>query len=106
MNEVAFIILSAICGLILGLFFFGGLWWTIKTSITSKHPALLMLSSLIIRICVVLVGFYYVSQGSWKRILGCLTGFIAAKFIVTRFTKPESEKSNNNSNEADNAHKP
>ena len=96
MSEITFIILAAFSGLLLGLFFFGGLWWTIKKSITSKHPALLMLSSLIIRIGVVLIGFYYLSQGSWKRILGCLVGFIIAKFIVTRLTRPESEKRKNN----------
>lgn len=105
MNEITFMILALVLGLILGLFFFCGLWWTIKKSITSNHPALLMLSSLIIRIGVVLVGFYFFSQGSWKRILGCLVGFIIAKFIVTRLTRPESEKSNNTRNEADNAHK-
>lgn len=105
MSEITFIILAALSGLILGLFFFGGLWWTIRKSIVSKHPALLMLSSLIIRFCVVLAGFYYISLGSWKRILSCLAGFIIAKFIVTRLTRPESEKIDKKNKEADNAYK-
>lgn len=104
MNEIVFIVLLLFCGLVLGLFFFVGLWWTIKKSMVSRHPALVLLSSLIIRICVVLIGFYYISQGNWKRILSCLAGFIIAKFIVTRLTKSEPEKKDNHSSEADSAH--
>lgn len=104
MNEITFMILSLFCGFVLGLFFFVGLWWTIKKSMVSRHPALVLLSSLIIRICVVLIGFYYISQGNWKRILSCLAGFIIAKFIVTRLTKSAAEKKDNNISEADSAH--
>jgi len=104
MNEIIYMVLSLFCGLILGLFFFAGLWWTIKKSMISKHPALLVLSSMIIRICVVLIGFYYISLGNWKRILSCLAGFIIAKFILTRLTKSEPERKDNNSSEADSAH--
>lgn len=105
MNELTFIILSVFGGFLLGLFFFAGLWWTIKKSIVSKHAALLMLSSMTIRVCVVLSAFYYISLGSWKRILGCLAGFVLSKIIVNRWTKRESEKGTKNSGEPYNVYK-
>lgn len=105
MNEFIFIVLAAFGGLILGLFFFAGLWWTIKKSVVSKHPALLMISSLMIRFCIVLIGFYYISLGDWKRILSCLAGFIIAKFLVTRLTKSKDERQSDNKGTADNAYK-
>jgi len=40
MNDTGMIILTFISGFILGLFFFGGLWWTTKRAMFSKMPAL------------------------------------------------------------------
>ncbi len=91
MNEVLFMILAFIMGLILGALFFGGLWFTVKKTITAKIPAIWAIGSFFLRVSVVLIGFYFVSDGSWQRLLICLVGFILARFIVTYLTKPKKE---------------
>ena len=74
-------------GILLGLFFFGGLWWTTKKGLLSKTPALWFLTSLFVRIGIVIIVFYYLSRGHWERALICLIGFIIARTIIMRITQ-------------------
>lgn len=83
-NEPLIWIWAASVGVLLGLFFFGGLWWTIRKGLTSKSPALWFLGSIVVRTAVVVAGFYFVSGGAWERILACLLGFIVARFVIVR----------------------
>ncbi len=86
MNEFGLILLTLISGLLLGIFFFGGLWWTTKRGLLSKSPALWFLGSLLIRMGITVVAFYFISRDHWERALICLLGFIVARFIIMRFT--------------------
>ena len=88
MNETLLMILAFIAGLALGALFFGGLWFTVKKTIAAKTPAIWAIGSFFLRVSIVMIGFYFVAQGSWQRILICLLGFIEARFIVTYLTKP------------------
>jgi len=92
MNEIVYMILAFIVGLFLGIIFFGGLWFTVKKLVTSKIPALLFLGSFILRVGITLTGFYYISSGSWQRLLICVAGFITARYSVIYFTKSNNEK--------------
>jgi F1F0 ATPase subunit 2 len=92
MNEIVYMILAFIVGLLLGTIFFGGLWFTVKKLVTSKIPALLFLGSFILRVGITLTGFYYISTGSWQRLLICMAGFIIARYSVIYFTKSNKEK--------------
>ena len=92
MNEIVYIILAFIVGLLLGTIFFGGLWFTVRKLVTSKIPALWFLGSFILRISITLIGFYYISSGSWQRFLICVAGFITARYSVIYFTKSDNEK--------------
>ena len=92
MNEIVYMILAFIVGLFLGIIFFGGLWFTVKKLVTSKLPALWFLGSFILRVSITLIGFYYISTGSWQRLLICVAGFITARFAVIHFTKLSEEK--------------
>ncbi len=78
-------LLALLVGLLLGGFFFAGLWWTIQKGLTAKHPALWFLGSILVRTAVVLVGVYLVSDGKWERMLACLVGFVLARFLVMRY---------------------
>lgn len=40
MSEILYMILAFVMGMVLGLFFFGGLWITIKKAIATKIPAI------------------------------------------------------------------
>jgi len=92
MNEIVYIILAFIVGLLLGTIFFGGLWFTVRKLVTSKIPALWFLGSFILRVSITLIGFYYISSGSWQRLLISVAGFITARYSVIYFTKSNKEK--------------
>ena len=78
-------------GLTLGILFFGGLWFTVKKALTSKKPALWFVGSLILRLGITLLGFYYITMEDWRRLLLCLFGFLIARFMVMRYTKHKDE---------------
>ena len=86
MNEPLQMALMLAAGMLLGGLFFGGLWWTVLKGLASKQPALWFGASLLMRSAIVLAGFYYLAGPHWQRLLACLTGFIAARVIVTRLT--------------------
>ena len=88
MNETVMLVLSGLAGGLLGVLFFGGLWWTVRKGLASPRPALWFLGSLLIRTAVILASFYLVGRGDGKRLLVCLLGFIIARFVVMRLTRP------------------
>jgi F1F0 ATPase subunit 2 len=92
MNETLFMVLAFTAGLFLGILFFLGLWVTVKKVVIAKIPAIWVFVSFFLRVSIIMIGFYYVSQGSWQRLLLCVLGFIIARFLVTRFTKSMDEK--------------
>lgn len=87
MNEIGWLAVALVAGLLLGAVFFGGLWWTVRKGLTAKHPALWFLSSMLLRTGVTLGGFYLVGDHDVWRLLACLAGFIAARLMVTRLTR-------------------
>lgn len=86
MNELLFgpLLLTAMFGGLLGIVFFGGLWWTVRKSLASTQPALWIFASLLLRLGLVLAGFYLLAGDQWQRWLACLSGFFVARLIVTR----------------------
>lgn len=92
MNDLLSMMLSFAAGLLLGAFFFGGLWWTIRKGLSSPRPALLFLGSAVLRMGVVVAGFYFVSNGQWQRLLACLSGFIIARLAVTWLTRGKQKE--------------
>lgn len=87
MNDPLTLILACAAGVALGTIFFGGLWWTIRKGVTSPRPAIFFLTSVVLRMAIALVGFYFVSGGQWQRLLACLLGFVAARLAVTWLTR-------------------
>jgi F1F0 ATPase subunit 2 len=79
--------LAALSGIVLGVVFFGGLWWTVRRGMLSTAPALWFSGSLLIRTAAALGGFYFVSQGEWQRLSACLLGFLLARFVIIRKTR-------------------
>jgi F1F0 ATPase subunit 2 len=86
-SETSRLITALIAGLMLGAIFYGGLWWTVRRSVSSKTLSLWLIGSFALRAIIVVSGFYFVSQGDWRRLLGCLLGFVVARIGVTRLTK-------------------
>jgi len=87
MTEALNPVLATVAGVLLGVMFFGGLWWTVRKGASSQQPALWFLCSLLLRTSTALVGFYLVGRGHWERMLACFLGFVMARYIVTRLTR-------------------
>jgi len=81
-TEIALLLVAALAGAALGVFFFGGLWWTVRVIVSSPNAGLVQFVSLLVRMAVALLGFYAVGGGHLGRLLACAAGFLAARMIV------------------------
>lgn len=81
---------ALLAGAALGAVFFGGLWWTVQRAAVSAAPARWFLGSLVVRTVFVLAGFYAVGAGQPARLALCLLGFVLARAIVLRCTRPSA----------------
>jgi F1F0 ATPase subunit 2 len=103
MNEALSLALAWAAGGSLGAIFFGGLWWTVRKGVSSERPALWFVASVVLRSGIVLVGFYLVSSGDWRRLPACLIGFVMAQLVITRLTRSLEEKQTRRVQEASHA---
>ena len=103
MNNFLLLVLALVVGLVIGALFFGGLWWTVRKGVFSKSPALWFLGSMLLRMILVLTGFYLVGRGDWIRLTTCLLGFIIARFTVMRLTRTPPEHPDSTVKEASHA---
>jgi len=87
MNDILQAMASFVAGGSLGVFFFGGLFWTVSRAVASPNPGLWFAGSFLVRTLGTLAGFYFVSGGAWQRILLCLLGFWLARAPVERLTR-------------------
>jgi F1F0 ATPase subunit 2 len=87
MNDSVSLVAAVAAGILLGVMFFGGLWWTVRQGLSSQRAALWFLGSLLLRLSLVLLGFYFTLGDSWQRLLAGLVGFTVARLIVTRLTR-------------------
>jgi F1F0 ATPase subunit 2 len=94
MNEFLFLAPALAAGLLLGTFFFGGLWWTVIRGVSSQRPALWFFGGVLLRMSVTLAGFYFVGRDNWERWLLCLLGFLLARLAVKWLTRPPVEHGN------------
>ena len=82
--NVFWMVISLIVGAALGAFHFGGLWITVQRLRVTRQPALLMLTSFIVRMGIVLLGFYIVVVGGLPRLIVCVAGFLFARTVLVR----------------------
>ncbi|MGA3344458.1 MAG: ATP synthase subunit I [Terracidiphilus sp.] len=91
MNEALILVGALLIGILLGAFFFGGLWWTIRIGPPSEWTGLLFSGSFLLRVGVAVAGFYLVSRGDWRRLVACLVGFLIARVAITQFIRVTAE---------------
>jgi F1F0 ATPase subunit 2 len=82
MSEFLSLAPALAAGLLLGAFFFGGLWWMVIWGVLSPRPTLWFFGSMMLRMSVTLAGFYFVGRENWERWLLCLLGFVLARLVV------------------------
>lgn len=84
-----YLILSLLTGVLLGAFFWGGLWWTVLRITVSDRPYLIAAASFIVRTAVSMAAFFLLLTAGWYHLLSGLTGFLMARFILIFRLKPE-----------------
>jgi len=102
MNDSLSLIFALAAGILLGIFFWGGLWWTVRKGISVKRPALWFFCSMLLRMSIVLLGFFFILGNDWKRLVAGLLGFIVVRLIVIRII-PETEQTSQLIREGDHA---
>jgi F1F0 ATPase subunit 2 len=92
MHDVLSLTMATAVGALLGAIFFGGLWWTVRRGMSSEWPALWFFGSLMLRMSIVLLGFFVVGREDWERWLFCLLGFVLARFAVQWLAQSVAEE--------------
>ena len=87
MNDYVALTVVLIAGILIGGFFFGGLWWTIQKGLSSRNPVLWFFGSTLLRLSAALAGFYFIAGKDWRKLLICMLGFLIARLLVTRLTR-------------------
>jgi F1F0 ATPase subunit 2 len=84
MINPALLVAALSCGLALGIFVFGGLWWTVRRGLASSSPALWLGFSALLRLAIVFSTFYYMALTGLPSVIACLLGLLAARYAVAR----------------------
>jgi F1F0 ATPase subunit 2 len=88
--EIAFYLFG---GLAVGLFYFTGLWWTVRGLAKSRHSGIRILGSFFSRAALSLWLVYLMTGGCWQGVLWVMGGFLFARVILVRHWRPASAKS-------------
>lgn len=86
-------IVSFLIGLLMGILYFGGLYFSTQKFNSAKSPALFMILSFVLRMGILIVGFYYLSKSGYKNILIGLLGVMLVRFIMVFNIKNRPSKS-------------
>lgn len=85
MNDMLILVLTFMSGMILGVLYFSGLWFTVQYIHHGKHPTFWLVTSLILRMTLLLTAFYLIlSYGHWGHLLAALAGFVIFRIFSTR----------------------
>ena len=100
MRKVPRILVAGVAGVILGVIYFGGLWWTVRRLQAVPYPMAFFLASFILRVGVALAGFFFVTTYRWdleglartppalSRLAAALVGFILVRVVLLRLLGP------------------
>lgn len=91
MNDLVPLLIALPGGMLLGVLFYGGLWFTVRHGLSSAYAGLWFTASFLLRMAAVLSGFYFIAAGRWEKLFFCLAGFMLARVLVTRLTKKTSK---------------
>ncbi len=71
-------------GIGLGLIFFGGLWLTVVRIPSSRSPHMLLAGSFLLRLAVVLAGFYLLVPLGWQAMTIAMAGLLITRQVLLR----------------------
>lgn len=92
MTEWHQVVLGACAGVLMGAFFFGGLWLTVRwITAPCRRPMLTVFASLLIRGAVVALCFYALARWvGWIAILVALVAMILVRVVLSRAARTDA----------------
>lgn len=87
MTSIAVLAAPFAAGLLAGLAFFGGLWWTVRRGLAMSQPALWFAGSTLARMAILVLVFYSIAAGGAADLLACLLGVLMARVVINRLTR-------------------
>ena len=85
MATAGYLLLSPGAGALAAVFFYGGLWLTVRHLRSGRHPAIVSALSLVIRLGAVALVFAVIATAGGIGPLACaFLGFIAGRIAVVR----------------------
>jgi F1F0 ATPase subunit 2 len=78
------LVLVVVAGTVLGIFFFGGLAFTVRRMVEGRAGAFHTLFSFLLRASVVIGCFWLLSRNRAENWIACLAGFTLAKIAVSK----------------------
>lgn len=77
-------------GILMSLFYFGFLWWTVQRIPSMKYPVISIVGGYALRMVITLFVFYLIARyGDWLYLLISLAGFILMRIILVRKWGPK-----------------
>lgn len=89
MNSGLTLAATVFMGVLIGLFYFGGLRITIDRGLISERPVLWFFTSFVLRTLLTLAGVWWLTGGEPLRLLACMIGFTAARTWMIRTAEPK-----------------
>jgi F1F0 ATPase subunit 2 len=84
MSAVIAVAVGLAVGVVLGLVFFGGLWWTTQRLAGSAQPGILVSVSLLVRVAVLAAGLFLLAQVGSAALLAAVLGLLVTRIGLTR----------------------
>lgn len=84
------VVAALVGGVVLGLFYYGGLWWTVRRLTVARHPASLVLISFGLRMLVTLAALFWITGGAWALLGVSLVAFLAMRTLLVRRLGPNA----------------
>jgi F1F0 ATPase subunit 2 len=79
-----YLVLAFGTGMALGAFFSLNLWSSVRRMTDAQTPWYFMYGSFMLRILVVVLGFFLVMAGRWERLAAAFLGFVLVREIMVR----------------------
>jgi len=88
MNVLLSLLLAFAVGIVVGLVYFGGLWWTVRRVLDVQQRASWMLVSFLVRAGITLLGFYLVIGTDGLRLAAAMLGFLIVRMVLVALLRP------------------
>jgi F1F0 ATPase subunit 2 len=82
MSDARLLAMALLAGVLLGMLFFGGLWWTLRAGLKARHAAFWIVLSSQVRTAIVVIGFYFIGRHDWHQLVAAIAGFFIARMSI------------------------